>query len=41
MTTPKAKLAEILFDLSVQHQVEGYEKSDPKRPVSIREGESS
>lgn len=38
MTTPKAKLQEILFDLSVQHQIEGYEKSAPKRPVEIREG---
>lgn len=41
MTNPKAKLAEILFGLSVQHQIEGYEKSDPKRPASIREGKSS
>lgn len=36
MTTPKAKLAEILFDLSVQHQIEGYEKSDPKRPIQVQ-----
>ncbi len=40
MTTPKAKLAEILFDRSVQHHIEGHEKSDPKRPVSIREGKA-
>lgn len=38
MISSKTKLREILFDLSVQHQIEGYEKSDPKRPVSIREG---
>ncbi len=38
MTTPKAKLAEILFDLSVQHQIEGYEKSDPKRPIHVQKG---
>lgn len=38
MTTPKSKLREILFDLSAQHQIEGYEKSEPKRPVEIREG---
>lgn len=41
MTIPKAKLREILFDLSVQHQIEGYEKSDPKLPVAICEGKSS
>ncbi len=38
MTTPKSKLREILFDLSVHLQIEGYEKSDLKRPVEIREG---
>lgn len=38
MTSSKSKLREILFDLSVQHQIEGYEKSEPKRPVEIREG---
>lgn len=38
MTTPKAKLQEILFDLSVQHQIEGYEKSDPKRPIQVQKG---
>lgn len=38
MTTPKAKLREILFDLSVQHQIEGYEKSDPRRPIQVQKG---
>lgn len=38
MTTPKAKLQEILFDLSVQHQIEGYEKSDPKRQNQVQKG---
>ena len=38
MTTPKAKLREILFDLSVQHQIEVYEKSDPKRPIQVQKG---
>ena len=38
MTPSKAKLQEILFDLSVQHQIEGYEKSDPKRPIQVQKG---
>lgn len=33
MTCSKSKLREILFDLSVQMHIEGYEKHDPKRPI--------
>lgn len=40
-STPEDKLREVVFDLSVQMQIEGYEKREPTRPVSIREGKSS
>lgn len=38
MTCSKSKLREILFYLSVQMQIEGYEKHDPKRPT-VRKGD--
>lgn len=38
--TPKTKLQAVMVDLSVQQQIEGYERHDPKHPQA-REGKRS